>query len=660
MSSRVHLEFADPTGGLEAERRSRRANRRRLVVFASVFLVVAIVGLIYVFARPAVYESTARLAFVQGAHPATDDATKAGDKPYALRDEVQYLTSRTLLARVWADIEPSPTTPAALRTADPPATLQSMLSANQVAGTDIVFVQARGPEPAFLPVFVDRVVALYRSGLAERYESGSATAAAEAANEAQTLDADVASKRREVDAFRATHNIVSLERDENQVLSEVKGVGVSLNAANEKLVVAEARLGALKAAEAAGQSATRAKDDPTLAALEQEAARIRADLRETSRTFTDEYMNIDPRVRSLRARLADIDEQIGTQRQASRQNALQDAREEVAGARAGVAALRQQLAANQSSVQAFTSRLNEYRALQDQLAHLEQLRQKSADRLTVLEAGERVRMPKVDVVEAAATPQSPSSPAYGRDAALAVLAALLVGLVAMGIVELFNRPPHRPGTVVIPQAWGPAADDSRRVALPSTTYAAELPDATPKAALSAPLPLPRELTTAELDGLLKATDGSLRAALALLLMGLTRNEVVGLRHRDVDRDAGAIHLSGAGERVVALPAPAMAWLPAVSDTADAPLLSASDLDSALLYAAHDAGIDEADEVTPEALRHTYIAFLARQGVRFVELARVVGPLPADRLAAYKALSSGTPTAIDGIERILPVLRGGPR
>ena len=205
-------------------------------------------------------------------------------------------------------------------------------------------VQANGAQPAFLPVFLDRLVADYRASLAARYRSGSTTAVAEAEDEAGKLDAAVAAKRAEVDAFRARNNIVSLERDENQVLSEVKGVGASLNAANEKVVQAEARLGALTEAESSGRAVTRAKDNPTLAALEQQAASIRADLQETARTFTPEYMKIDPRIRSLRARLADLEQQMVTQRQASQQGAIQEAREEVAGAKAAVAALRRQLA----------------------------------------------------------------------------------------------------------------------------------------------------------------------------------------------------------------------------------------------------------------------------------------------------------------------------
>ena len=665
MLSSISFEHPDSTGGSEAEQRSRRANRRRLAVFLSVFAAASIIGLVYVYSRPAIYQATARLNFVPAiGQLANDPAGRPSEKPFALRDEVQFLTSRALLGEVWQGLEGVAVTPPALSAGDPALSLQAMLSATQMEGTNIVLLRARGAQPAFLATFLDRLIADYRAGLADRYRSASAGTLSDARDEARKLEASVLDKRREVDAFRARNGIVSLERDENQVLSEVKGMGAALNAANEKVVAAEARLGALKEAEAAGQSVTRAKDNPTLAALEQQAAGIRADLREVARTFTPDYMQIDPKIRAMRARLADLEEQIGAQRKVSQQGALQEARQELAGARAAAAALRQQLSANRNSVQTFTSSFNQYRALQDELTRVEQLRQKAVERLASLEAEESARMPKVEVVEAAATPQSPVSPLYARDAALVLVGALIAALVTMGIVELFNRPPHQPATIVVPQAWVPMPFGGHPMAsLGAETHEA-LPNPAARPALQAPQALPRELTSPELSDLLGAAPGDLRAAIALLAMGLTRREVIDLRRGDIDRDAGVVHVQGPSERAVPLPSNILAMLPDDGRRAEAPLLSGSDglsrpddLDAALLYAAHDAGIEHADQVTPHALRHTYVAFLLRQGMRFSELVKLVGHLPADTLAAYKALSpTGPRQSHDGVDQLLPAIR----
>jgi site-specific recombinase XerD len=85
--------------------------------------------------------------------------------------------------------------------------------------------------------------------------------------------------------------------------------------------------------------------------------------------------------------------------------------------------------------------------------------------------------------------------------------------------------------------------------------------------------------------------------------------------------------------------------------------SIDDLRAAILSAAHDAGIDGAANVTPECLRHTYIAFLVRQGLRFADLTRIVGPLPAETLAAYSGLApSGSRIPIEAVDRLFPALR----
>jgi site-specific recombinase XerD len=74
------------------------------------------------------------------------------------------------------------------------------------------------------------------------------------------------------------------------------------------------------------------------------------------------------------------------------------------------------------------------------------------------------------------------------------------------------------------------------------------------------------------------------------------------------------------------------------------------IDAQILCAAHDAGLEAATEVTSACLRHTYLAFLVRQGMRFADLMRLVGPLPADIAGAYSRLSP------PGVRRSRPEIR----
>jgi hypothetical protein len=59
-------------------------------------------------------------------------------------------------------------------------------------------------------------------------------------------------------------------------------------------------------------------------------------------------------------------------------------------------------------------------------------------------------------------------------------------------------------------------------------------------------------------------------------------------------------------------------------------------------------------VTPDALRHSYLAFLVRQGIRLGDLVRIVGRLTPERAAAYGDLASpGERIAFEAVNRLIP-------
>ena len=100
---------------------------------------------------------------------------------------------------------------------------------------------------------------------------------------------------------------------------------------------------------------------------------------------------------------------------------------------------------------------------------------------------------------------------------------------------------------------------------------------------------------------------------------------------------------------------------------DAPLLrdasgaalSAADVESMLTCAALDAGLAGAAGISAEALRHTGIAWLVRQGLRFSELAGLVGRPSAEALASYADLApDGPKRGLAEIEPLMPALRHG--
>jgi integrase len=177
--------------------------------------------------------------------------------------------------------------------------------------------------------------------------------------------------------------------------------------------------------------------------------------------------------------------------------------------------------------------------------------------------------------------------------------------------------------------------------------------------------LPRELHGEEIDALVRGADHDTRIAMLALLHGIAPQELVALRWADVDLERRVIRVPGEWSRELEIGGLLERELVVGSAPSDSPLFPArgerpatlSDVGAALLYAAHDAGIERPSEITPAALRHTYVAFLVRQGIRFADLARLVGAIPSEDLTAYGVLTPAGPrVARDAIELVLPALR----
>jgi uncharacterized protein involved in exopolysaccharide biosynthesis len=606
-----------------------RANRRRLFVFLGVFVVSCAASLGYNFTRPAEYRAAARVQInpgsvrVESLQPAASSQGATAPQPFL--NELQVLTSRPIVEAAMARLDEQPG-----------AVVWPSLSASAAAGTDVVELIATAADRALAAGVVNEVIAVYKERLERAHRSASGEALAQVEEELARLAVRVAAGRKAVDDFSATHNVVSLEREENEVLTRVRGLGTALNNASEKLAAAEGRLRSLEQSAAQGKSVVRARDNPMLANLEQRASQIREELGELERSYTAEYLAMDHRVRAQRTRLAELEQQIKIERRLSEQSSLAEAREEVNGLRETANRIRQQLAADRGAARAFSSRFSEYKALREELAQLEALHRDASQRKARLEAGERARRPVVRVLEAATIPLEPWRPHYGRDAAIGIGGSLLLALFLIWLVELFNRNDPQP-TILVPQpiAYSPAAPPAGRLsqAAPGLLTAGGAP-------LLAERSARRELTAAEIRALLAAATTEARLAILLLLGGLSPEEVIALRCDDIDLSQGEIHVAGASKRTVSTPFRLDAFFVRDARQGEASLLGRrlEDLTADLLCAAYDAGLERPSEVTPDALRHTYVAFLARQGMRLADLGNIVGRLSADEVALYSAFA----------------------
>jgi uncharacterized protein involved in exopolysaccharide biosynthesis len=632
--------------------------RAPLLGAAVVFLVACAASLVYVFARPPVYRSTAVLA-VAGAPEAGALGQPAMSGTQA-EIERQRLLAHEVLERVLARSAEAtePASGGAMPRTVPE--LRRALEATPVAETGLLRLAAEGRTPDGLPELLQAWIDEYLHTRNSAEQAAMGHSAETVREQAASLEQQVADKRGDLERFRQQHDIVSLERDGNRALKQVKSLNDALDRATEAEAAARARLSAVREAVANGEPVPRPREDTALVNLEGRASELREQLAALEDQYTQTYMGIHPEVQALRKRLAQVEERIRQRRVDSAAAAIAEAEQNAASAAETLARLRQKLDEEKQKAALFESRFAEHQALGQELADLEGRLREARTRLASVAAAEAARPPRIEVLEQPFLPSEPDRPHYLRDALLAVAGS--AALAALTLVPwLFLTRPVATHTVTGPTLVYAVAGGGASPALAPAAEPAQALAGDARASLPPAASVPRELGEAEARALLQAASPSGRLLITCLLSGVSPEEAQGLRWMDLDPGREALHLAG---RELPLLAPlwqAFAALPegegpVWGDGRGGPARP-EDLAALVACAAYDAALPAPDEVTPAALRHSYIAFLVRQGVRLSDLEALVGPLPPTALAAYGPLAAGAPRVeLAQAERVHPALR----
>ena len=159
--------------------------------------------------------------------------------------------------------------------------------------------------------------------------------------------------------------------------------------------------------------------------------------------------------------------------------------------------------------------------------------------------------------------------------------------------------------------------------------------------------------------MLEATDIKTKQLVALLLSGLSVNEIARLQQEHINFATDTIDIIGEGPRTIPLN-PALKSL--FKQTSPCPAwnknqnVSPEMLESILVYANVDDGFSGTQEVNAASITHTYIIYLVKQDLRLAELEQVIGYTAPTTLAKYSSYSPkkrGLPIA--EINRVYPVL-----
>jgi len=608
-----------------------------MTVFLITFLLLLAVGLYANFQRPPVYRSSASLLTVA---PADIDKQIAEADLQHVSIQRQRLLSKPLLEQVVLRLneEGGGTMP--------PLSAQQllpMLNVLPIAETNLLEVRAEGADAALLPRLVNTLLNTYLDERAAEIRDVSAATSDALRSQYEELGVKIARKREEMDRFRRDNEILSIGRDENEVLARLTGLTTSLNTAIEEEVKAKAKLDAIQAAVGRGEAVVPDEDKRTLAQMEQRAQQLREKLADLDSRYTRDFLQLDPKLQVIPGQLAELERKIREERDSGRKIVATDAEQEYAAARQTVQELNRQLEEHKQKASEFTARFAEHEALQEDLLRLEELYRDIEERLVQIELENRQKYPQVKVVEWAFQPDQPISPLYMRDAGIVVGAAVVLALFVVWLVDYLR--PKSSETVPAPLN-GVAFYPAREVPVIEQERSISRLETEPTPGLESPLP--RELTAVEIGSLFNEADQATRQLIVLLLAGLSADEILAMLSEDLNTTTGELLVRGDPVRTVQVPPEMIGLFNAEQGPTlllqgrDGEAPDPDELDARLQLAAADAGLHQSGQVNCGLLRHSYIAYLVRQGVRLAEVGRVVGQMPPKVLASYSRISPAGP------------------
>ncbi|MEE4277929.1 MAG: hypothetical protein V2I82_05615 [Halieaceae bacterium] len=363
------------------------ARRRR--VFLCVALPLLLAGMLYTALQPAVYESTATV--LMSAPTAIDEQMLEADIQ-GVAIQRRTLTgseiTRAVAERIAGDFG---------RDIDLLA-LRRMLKVQPVPETNLLELAATGDERELLPTLVESWIDVYTGVRSRDIQQRKEQTLAEVQGELDGLADRLVAARQALEDYRDEHEIISMERQENAVLSRLDGLNSALNNAVEEEVKARAYLDTLRATLESGEQVVPGSERSEVTAMAQELAALRTRLAELRARYTDDYIRKDPRLREIPEQIEDLEGKLTEAYSAGSRTELANAERAYETARGSVRDLEARLAAHKEEVTAFNTVYATHEALVADLARLEDLNRETQARLVQIEVSRVDRYPQLAVV----------------------------------------------------------------------------------------------------------------------------------------------------------------------------------------------------------------------------------------------------------------------
>lgn len=436
------MAFARDAGAatLTSEVSDEQYGRARRRVFILTTLAFVLVGIFYTALQPAVYESTATV--LMSAPTAIDEQMLEADRQgVAIQrrtltgSEITRTLAESFSGSYGVDITP--------------IELRRLLDVRSVPETNLLELAALASDSEILPPLVESWIEVYTSIRAREIEDRKSQTLTEVENELSGLEERLIAARDALDSYRQENEIISMDRQQNAVLSQLDGLNNAFNAAVAEEVRSKSYLETLRVSLAAGDKVVPEAARSQVAALATQLSSVRANLSELRRRYTEDYILKDPRLRELPGRLEALELALAEAYDEGSKAELANAKRAYSGSLGSVAEIQRRLDAQKQSVSDFNTMYAKHQALAEDLARLEQLNRNTQARQVQIEVSQVEKYPQVSVIDWPAPDAQKVGPNYVVLLGGTFSIAILAGIFAVWLYSFLHPRSAQPAFVTL-------------------------------------------------------------------------------------------------------------------------------------------------------------------------------------------------------------------
>lgn len=420
-----------------AQRWHHSPRARRFGLVAGLTLVT---GVIWTLLQPVVYRSSATVLM---SAPSAIDAEVSQADIQSVAIQRKILLGEDITRRLAREVDAVGEGRLAA------AELRQLLTVEPVPDTNLVEISAVGADGELLPRLVNTWIDVYLAIRAEDIERRKARTLLVVQDELDGLAVKLAQARAALDQYREEHEIISVERQENEVLARLDGLNKALNNAIEEEAKTGAYLDTLRAAITRGAAVVPQGERRGVEAMDRELRELQAELLELNKRYTADYIDKQPRLRAVPERIDELKDKLAQALSQGREAELANATQAHAAARQTVADLQRQLDEHKQRVAQFNTIYATHQALVEDLAGLEQLNRDTQARQVQVEVRQVEKYPQVSVIDR----PGPDSERIGPDYLLllggTLLAALGLGVFAVWLQGFLSPQRDQPSYITL-------------------------------------------------------------------------------------------------------------------------------------------------------------------------------------------------------------------